>query len=412
MESEINKSENQFSSFGKTKAGKIIYLLIALVVIYLLIKGFFGLIIPVSLGFLAGFLVWIFIQKNKEAHKNAKLLGVTVFIVFGLIEILLRISGIYDCYLEKIGLNFISPYKITDTHYGWLHIWPPNSDATVDHGEFKYRRLTNSEGICDIEHTKEKASDLLRILTLGDSFTEGIGAPEDSSWPHQLQNKLQADSAYQHRIEIINGGVSGSDPFFDYMLLKIKLLNYHPDFVTMSVSKQDFEDYCARGGMERFQSDSTLSFKKPPWYELIFKSSFLCRFFVLTVLQKDFLYLNKIEKEKLFQKYLIDLRSLIYETNKLCKDKHIPFLLIIRVEYWEFYSHYNFALDLNIKDMPQVGLYDYFLQHTDISDIKNRGKYYWIKDGHHNSTGYGIYANGVYDWLKIHPDFLQPTVQQ
>jgi len=80
---------------------------------------------------------------------------------------------------------------------------------------------------------------------------------------------------FKCKIETLNGGVSGSDPFYSYYILRYKLLKYHPDLVVLTINKTDFDDFVCRGGDERFLSNGKIQTKSRPVIEWFFsKKSF------------------------------------------------------------------------------------------------------------------------------------------
>jgi len=54
--------------------------------------------------------------------------------------------------------------------------------------------------------TAVEATDLKKILVLGDSLTAGYGLPADKAFPALLQKKLVAEG---FKVKVLNGGVSG-----------------------------------------------------------------------------------------------------------------------------------------------------------------------------------------------------------
>ncbi|MDP6909482.1 MAG: hypothetical protein QF371_08250, partial [Flavobacteriales bacterium] len=132
-------------------------------------------------------------------------------------ETYLRIQGDLSTYSEKIGRGYESYYGQTFKD----SLWRYEKDATVvtDHGEFSYTNHSNELGIFE-KTTFIKDTDNLRIITLGDSFTEGIGAPYDSAWPRALEARISELLPKHRNVQVYNAGVSGSDPILNYMMLK------------------------------------------------------------------------------------------------------------------------------------------------------------------------------------------------
>jgi lysophospholipase L1-like esterase len=163
-------------------------------------------------------------------------------------------------YQEKNGgIFYASPYfqnKIKNK----LGLLGPNPDVLYkreeDAGtsrieekkEFSYIHRFNSFGLRGKE--PDNSPDTYKILALGDSFTEGVGAPEDSTWIHILAQKI-AESRSK-KVTYLNGGLSGSDPFLSFRIMKEVTKKYKPDLVVLMMNSSDISDYYNVGGKERF----------------------------------------------------------------------------------------------------------------------------------------------------------------
>ena len=86
------------------------------------------------------------------------------------------------------------------------------TEQTAIHWKDLYKAKTNSLGLRDKELTSKKPENTHRVLILGDSFTFGIGVPnENDIFPEILEQELDADFSSQGKsIEILNGGLPGS----------------------------------------------------------------------------------------------------------------------------------------------------------------------------------------------------------
>jgi hypothetical protein len=74
--------------------------------------------------------------------------------------------------------------------------------------QFPYSR--NTFGLRDKEPSPIKAPGTYRILVLGDSFTFGVGVPQDEdTWVRILQRRLNL-TGYRERMELLNAGIRGS----------------------------------------------------------------------------------------------------------------------------------------------------------------------------------------------------------
>lgn len=83
----------------------------------------------------------------------------------------------------------------------------------------------NNEGLNEMNLTVEKQGKHLMIF--GVSFTEGVGASSDSSFPRTLEKLLH--QKFDSTIQVINCGIAGSDIFTEYELLKLRMMKYKPE---------------------------------------------------------------------------------------------------------------------------------------------------------------------------------------
>lgn len=110
--------------------------------------------------------------------------------------------------------------------------------------EFLVKRKTNSLGFIGNKISIKKPTDTIRIIIIGDSFTEGIQVKEGKNFCEQLQYLLNNSKLVTGKnFEVINAGASGSSPITEYILLKLELVILKPDIVMLGVFTNDvFED--------------------------------------------------------------------------------------------------------------------------------------------------------------------------
>jgi hypothetical protein len=132
------------------------------------------------------------------------LFWVVLFVVAA--ETLLRVSCTYCTWIEINGGGFQSPYSINED--SWYFVRPENAIDSYHQPEFDYEIRTNSLGFRDIEHPLGKAAGELRILAIGDSFTEGQGAPFDQTWLSVLGRNLNRPET-THQYTVMAAGVAG-----------------------------------------------------------------------------------------------------------------------------------------------------------------------------------------------------------
>ena len=212
---------------------------------------------------------------SKRAQNLFLAFSAITFSLF-VIEIILAITGINKTYIEKFSGGYTSPY--TPHYKNYYHTWPQGPEHWLTKEEFAYWRPTNSLGFGDREWPRDKKTGEKRILTLGDSFTEGDGAHFDSTYVAFLRQDLtQSEGPFF----VMNGGICGSDPFINYINLQDRLMAYRPDIVIQSIRSSDMDqDIVLRGGLERFKQSREVKYKDGPWWEPIYALSYISRLFL------------------------------------------------------------------------------------------------------------------------------------
>jgi lysophospholipase L1-like esterase len=306
-------------------------------------------------------------------------------------ETFLTITGTYKTESEKVWGSYISPYDLLPKK-NYYHIWPPYEHHTLSATEYSYPRFTNALGFPDPDWNKEKKRGVIRILALGDSFTEGDGTPYDSSYVSIMRRILSSrgDSVY-----IMNAGTCGSDPFFNFVNLRDRLLVYKPDIVIQSIGSNDTNtDILMRGGMERFTDHA---FMKAPWWEPIYAISYVSRVFFAYAgydqqLQKKYV----LEKET--GRINKSVQALFKEYDQLCRLHNIKLFVVLHPQIYEITQNY-YSYDFRpIIDSMKTGtsttvidLLPYYRAYID-STHTNPAQYYWVHNGHHNPKGYKMMA--------------------
>lgn len=338
-------------------------------------------------------IISIFVRKNKKIHLNLLLTVTVFFILIFITESVLRFS-ILRTYSEKNESLYKSPYS--SENKGWYKVRMSNSSFVLSTSEYSFSRKTNSLGLSDIEPPVEKDTNEFLIIGLGDSFTEGDGTDSDSTWLKFLERSLNNDTAKKTRF--INAGICGSDPFYEFVLLRDKLLQYHPDLVIAALG-YEIDDIICRGGMERFQKNGSVKYKNPPWWENIFALSYLFRLGAHAFFDINYLLLPPEKHKAACEVAISQLKESIDLFNVLSKNNDFNLLFVFypmkdevinkNFIYWnEIISH------AKSKGSETVNLLDYYVKEVGITN-KNIEKYYWTKDGHHKAAGYQAFAQGI-----------------
>jgi lysophospholipase L1-like esterase len=142
------------------------------------------------------------------------------------------------------------------------HIWIPNLSRTVgtfaDRGIPPFTRTVNGQSwMMDYEVAPQKSDGTYRIAYLGDSFIEGT-CPAEDTVPSIVGSSLTVPG--YERVEVINTGTSSYAPTLYYLLLKTKLLQFHPDLIVVNIDMTDvFDDSLYRATLVRGENGEPIA---------------------------------------------------------------------------------------------------------------------------------------------------------
>jgi hypothetical protein len=363
---------------------------------YLITSGIFDILfLAFFLYFLMGLLKKFF--RFRYLMRNVRLAVTSVALMLILAEAVFILTAYKSTQAEKrSGYYYESPYK--PERKSWFHVWQQDHDLRSD--EYCYHRTINSLGLSDMEHPVEKNDHEFRIIGLGDSYTEGDGTDKDSTWLKFLERSL-AKYPVNRPVTYINAGACGSDPFFEYILLKEKLLKYKPDLVILTLNATDISDVTIRGGIERFQPDGSLKYNKPPWFEPVYATSHLSRLIFDNVLKYDELLIKRSKNRYVPEEMVRKIYDCLLLFKELSIEYHFRLLIVFHPLNYEVLCN---RLDLapvmaGISADSTIGLLDmlwYFRTKESIGQT-NFSSYFWKFNGHHNAKGYAAFARGI-EW--------------
>lgn len=335
--------------------------------------------------------------KNIDRQRNFLLILSSITATFLLIEWILDITNHNKIYIEKRSGFYQSLFNQHSRDS--LRSYRPFYTHHLATPEFNYPRQTNSFGFSDEEFYRDTSKML--IQTYGDSFTEGDGAPADSSYPAILRTLLG------ERYQVQNYGISGNDPGF-YVTQFAKVgAKFKPDIIILCYGTYDFAlDVMSRGGLERFVKDGWQT-HKGPWWEIFYAISYVNRllFHAAGIHYNDF-FMAKAEMQKQLKNLEPKWNEIFVEIARLAEQHHTKVLLIKKPERSE--------IDINAYHY-KMAFFDSFLlnypvfKHADLMPLYNRQgltnyesttPYYWPQDGHHNPRGYAVMAQVVKEALE------------
>jgi hypothetical protein len=103
---------------------------------------------------------------------------------------------------------------------------------------------TSSLGLRDREYASPKPASVVRLLMLGDSFTEGGGLILEHTVAKRVETALNARGCGAY--EVVNAGVASYSPILEYLLLQRLLPVLEPDLVVLNFDMTDVHDDVVR----------------------------------------------------------------------------------------------------------------------------------------------------------------------
>lgn len=323
-------------------------------------------------------------------------------------ELLLRSSNSLKTYSEKNGEGYISYFDAILP--SWYLTLSPQSTIERHTQDFHYSYTSNTLGLRGNE-IQPKDDSIYRIIVMGDSYTEGVGAPgNNETMPAYLENALLKNT--QQHIEVINAGIAGSDPFHEYVLLRNKLLHLKPNHVLMVVNSSDIDDYFFRGGMERFHTDGTTHYLKGPWFHALYKHSFLYRLLTVTVMGYTKSLVKHQQIDILNTQACMAIAQAADSANKLCSANNCGFSLVIhqrgaeikkstrKPSRWQFRPQHNYNLSI-LKKLVHCQTIDIRQPFEKTLTGNKTEELIWKNDNHFKPDGYQLMASLIADSLVL-----------
>ncbi|MCS6935199.1 MAG: hypothetical protein NZM35_08635 [Chitinophagales bacterium] len=326
-------------------------------------------------------------------------------------------SIIFTLFLSEILLRFYFKYPMTysEMQWGWYKTMYDSNDNKISFlekksginnsnhlhllGKSEFRNYETIEFNFKNERTNElglrgklPSKNKKTIITLGDSFTESFGAPYDSSYPFILEKFItQIDTNF----EIINGGVSGSDPFFEFNLLKKLNEHYSIYGAIFMINTSDVTDVMMRGDLTRFLDDGSIQFRKPPFWEPLYAISYVFRLFIHSI-GYNFSLMTKTEEQKGREDAIKSITNLFKsEIIPWVKKENIRLYVVLQPMLSDIKNvSYDYkVLDRNLSslNMQYFNLNDSLMKHDKPERL------FWKIDRHFNSLGYYEIAKYIYN---------------
>jgi lysophospholipase L1-like esterase len=333
----------------------------------------------------------------RKRRARSLLLASVICLLLASMEVQLRmLDPNLSTYAERTVGRYASQFTSKPT---WFLVEPPGQPIRWEMREFTHARQVNSLGLPDAEFTIAKTPGEFRILALGDSFTEGIGTDAASTWVKVAERQLAARDPAR-RLTILNAGVSGSDPFFEFMLLKEKLRPLRPDLVVVALNETDVTEVVIRGGAERFRPDGTVAYRPAPRWEGLYARSYLVRLIVHGGMRYNWMLMSD---EQLTREEKIAVQKLVAEVRSFrewcaadgCRLLVVAHPLLAAARVGRHPDSFA-ALVQRLGQEPGTHFVDlmpsYIRDGVSGSAAQN---YFWPIDTHHNTRGYEVMGRAI-----------------
>ncbi|MEE9608203.1 MAG: GDSL-type esterase/lipase family protein, partial [Myxococcota bacterium] len=123
----------------------------------------------------------------------------------------------------------------------WLYGLRPGASGQLEErtGDVRYR--INQDGFRGRGYARPKPPGVFRVLVVGDSIAFGYGVEQSEAFPQVLEERL-SEAAPEARVEVLNLGTGGYNPYTEAALLRDVGVSYEPDLVLVQFAINDLND--------------------------------------------------------------------------------------------------------------------------------------------------------------------------
>jgi lysophospholipase L1-like esterase len=326
--------------------------------------------------------------------------------------------------LVDLGLRIFVPMlkSYSEKNYGWYykayfseaekyfrnvddvnHLYPPDSQHIYECEDFIYTHFYNEFGIRDRYNLVDLTKDKIVILTVGDSFVEGVGTHQDSTWQRFLEQSLNDNV---NDFIVINAGIAGSDPVHAVNLLDDLISDFAPNYVLLCIGSNDFMDIAQRGGFDNYKKRN--EFVQVQDFENYFYSwSFIYRLVIKVFYAHPETFMTKKEYKRKMEESSDIINTAVEELELKSKEHDFIPIVLFYPDYTESKNlYYNISeVDSFIQTTKNksiihvIEILDFHKQNRGLHGI-NKSDLYWINDGHNTIKGYKLWSDIVSDDLK------------
>ena len=352
------------------------------------------------------FLLHVFLRREigMRFSTNGRVLFLSVCLSVMILELGLRIvtekyqthserrgSFWYQCPFTSIRLEtFARSFTDEDVR---LHVSQKSVTLTDENSEFAYAHTFNSFGFRDEEIELSNINSEFVIAGFGDSFTEGVGTHQDSTWVKLLEGDLKS---CMYKLRTVNVGSSASDIIYEAYKFKHLVAKTHkPELAVFAINTTDINDLIIRGGFERFVARDRIEYRHGPWWKYLYSFSYVWRVFAHEIIGVEWtLYTKETYKKLEEEANNLICSTIIDEIIPFAKDHNIQTLFVL-TPYEHELDEDSFAFTDLSADLEQSGV-NVLNLHKEFAKFSKQGQnYYWKIDMHCNSQGYLVWSKAI-----------------
>ncbi len=386
----------------QNKALWVLYILLGLKLALSLYFGQSYFITTAYVYSLIGLVSYLLLTKYKVATNMRLIVLVTIASLFAG-EFSLRYILRYPLsYGEQYGNGYIMVYRYNEwnnirflylkhRHDRYTLQFDPGEIRDNDCGDYRFQNDT-----CNALGFRGSLADSTKeiILVLGDSFTEGAGAPVDSSIPALLRRYV---NAHDSDIDVLNAGVPGNDIFFDWQMVQKLKQRYWIKQLIFIMNTTDVNDVAVRGGSERFDSNGSLHYKKGAWWEPIYAVSYIVRLCMNNALRLDYNLMTVAEQQAAQQQAIREICSLTADQiAPWARAHHVPATIVLHPLMQDMSNTWDRAgydtLLGSLRKVPGIEVLDC---RPALAAKGTPQTLYWPHDRHFRPVGYSIIASTI-----------------
>lgn len=332
--------------------------------------------------------------------KNVKSTFIILILLEGIIAFVFKLEnnymekekGIYFSEYKKISqLNLLKQLGYKNISFAWKYGYKPNTIRQYKSKEFNFHFTTNGLGLRGKLPSIPKDTNEYRIAVLGDSFIEGFGTSNDSTFSVLLEHKLQ-NKYKEKKISVLNAGVCGSNPIYEIELYNLLIKKYNSNLVLLQTNLSDVSDI-----------NFYINKNEMPASEYFYATSHIYRILTNSFLDRNIITSNNVN--------IVSQRN--NNINLIIKNLEM-FNTSLKKNGQRLIVVYNPACFEFTNKEPERSKYVFYKERLLKSSIKminlveeyeklklNCEDYFWKQDAHYKPIGYNLMSKVVANCINL-----------